>query len=292
MNSRTLHRVLLIGLLLTSGLPGARLYLKIEGIRGESTHAAYPGWIAADSLQFAGSLFNGAAGGFGVVKSPDRSSVRLLQALASERYLPRVTVAFLKPDPTNNAGEDVEFARVLFRDVLVRSCEQETFTSGTGEVLLQEKYRLSFRAVFYRYQSDAGESETSYVDLDLGADTDGDGMTDNYEDFFGLNKNLDDSALDTDGDGLTHLEEFRLGLNPRLSSSSFVPRGGVDPEDAENFQLTWATKPAKSYDVYFTSDLAQEPAFLRRVTASEMDSSTSFRRLQSRGFFSIREVVE
>ncbi len=47
------------------------------------------------------------------------------------------------------------------------------------------------------------------------ADTDGDGIADNFETTYGLNPlNSADASLDLDGDGLTNLQEFRGGSNP------------------------------------------------------------------------------
>ncbi len=46
-------------------------------------------------------------------------------------------------------------------------------------------------------------------------DTDGDGMTDVFEIYYGLNrKNPSDAGIDSDGDTLTNLQEYQLGTNP------------------------------------------------------------------------------
>lgn len=47
-----------------------------------------------------------------------------------------------------------------------------------------------------------------------GRDTDGDGMTDDWEIYYGLDPYRDDSQEDPDGDGLTNLEEFLRGTDP------------------------------------------------------------------------------
>jgi hypothetical protein len=50
-------------------------------------------------------------------------------------------------------------------------------------------------------------------------DSDNDGMKDWYEDFYGLNKAVNDAAGDPDLDGLTNLQEQAAGTNPAIADS-------------------------------------------------------------------------
>ena len=55
-----------------------------------------------------------------------------------------------------------------------------------------------------------------------GTDSDGDGMSDDFEKFYGFNpNNPSDAGTDSDGDGLTNGQEFKAGTNP------------LDPNSAE-----------------------------------------------------------
>ncbi|PXA05116.1 hypothetical protein DDZ13_03910 [Coraliomargarita sinensis] len=57
------------------------------------------------------------------------------------------------------------------------------------------------------------------VSFDL-LDTDGDGMPDWWEKFYGLDWQTPDAGLDTDGDGWTNLEEYLRGTNPLVDNRS------------------------------------------------------------------------
>jgi Concanavalin A-like lectin/glucanases superfamily len=75
-------------------------------------------------------------------------------------------------------------------------------------------------------------------------DSDNDNMADVWENTYGLNVELDDSAEDLDRDGTNNLSEFRLGLIPNSGSSSFrVTRA---PSDGA---LTWPSAEGLTFRV-------------------------------------------
>ncbi|MGZ4966970.1 MAG: choice-of-anchor Q domain-containing protein, partial [Chthoniobacterales bacterium] len=61
-------------------------------------------------------------------------------------------------------------------------------------------------------------SDIGAVEMNLlgGSDSDGDGMSDDYELFFGVT----DAFADADGDGLTNLDEYYAGTNPLDAASA------------------------------------------------------------------------
>lgn len=58
------------------------------------------------------------------------------------------------------------------------------------------------------------------------ADTDGDGLVDDYETSMGLNPAVNDAALDFDGDGISNQDEFIVGSSPNSGGSQFKPAAG------------------------------------------------------------------
>lgn len=72
------------------------------------------------------------------------------------------------------------------------------------------------------------------ANTDLGFnDSDSDGMKDWYEDFYGLNKTLNDGDADSDSDNLSNLQEQAAGTNPNLADSD--ADGMPDGWEADNF---------------------------------------------------------
>jgi hypothetical protein len=94
------------------------------------------------------------------------------------------------------------------------------------------------------------------VEMNLlgGADSDGDGMSDDFEIFYGFNP-LDpsDANLDSDGDGMTNLQEFKAGTNPLDANSVFrvtgVAKNGNDLTVVFGIALTAKTYRLERKDV-------------------------------------------
>jgi CSLREA domain-containing protein len=78
-------------------------------------------------------------------------------------------------------------------------------------------------------------SDIGAVEMNLlgGPDSDGDGMSDDFEKFYGFNpNNPSDAGTDSDGDGLTNAQEFKAGTNPLDANSALritaVAKNGND----------------------------------------------------------------
>ncbi len=77
------------------------------------------------------------------------------------------------------------------------------------------------------------------------ADTDGDGMPDDFEILYGLNPNLDDAALDLDSDTLTNLQEYRGADGSPGTGDETFPNDTDSDDDTviDGTELTNGTNP-------------------------------------------------
>lgn len=82
-----------------------------------------------------------------------------------------------------------------------------------------------------------------------GTDSDGDGMSDDFENFYGVN----DPSADPDGDGMTNLQEFQAGINP------------VDP--SSNLRIRLVTRSGNDFAVTFSLAVTGKTYRLERKDA-------------------------
>jgi len=127
------------------------IYLKLDGIDGESTLKGYERWIALSSAQISVSNTRIVSGGGGstagratagplfITKSPDAATVKLFLATASGTHIKKGVVAFVKRGESPEPVLSYELS-----DILVTS-----YIADNGF----EKLELSFSSILLSYSS-------------------------------------------------------------------------------------------------------------------------------------------
>ncbi|HSH15579.1 MAG TPA: hypothetical protein VLD18_06080, partial [Verrucomicrobiae bacterium] len=133
---------------------------------------------------------------------------------------------------------------VVQSNLVDRRYDYYTFTAPATPASLN--YRLAVRTA-------AGILATPFVSIVVVADTDGDGMTDNWENANGFDPNdPSDRDEDADGDGLTNGQEYTAGTGPR-NSESYLKAELVS--ETEGYAIRFLAERAKTYTVQYTDDL-------------------------------------
>lgn len=126
------------------------IFVRIEGIEGESKDVRHKGWIDATSIEYgvsqSSSTFSGGGGGVGRADFKslsfthyfDRASPNLFRFCAAGKHIPKVEISGCK-----SGGGSQEFAKITLKDVLV------TFAGPTGTAGSQwvETVALSYSAI-------------------------------------------------------------------------------------------------------------------------------------------------
>ena len=91
------------------------------------------------------------------------------------------------------------------------------------------------------------------------ADTDNDGMGDEWEVANGLNpSDPSDANIDSDGDGATNVEEFKADTDPMDSNSNLRILVLEDPTgDLNSIRVVWPSSPNVQYTIESSNDLIQ-----------------------------------
>jgi|SRR5215831_1839920 len=155
-----------------SGLPGettfglgnasGNMFLKIEGIKGESTDSKHKGDIQIDSFQWGvGRGISSATGGAGagkttiqtfkIVKSVDKSSPLLLAAAASGKHYKEADLFFAR----KAGGKQVDYLEIKMENVLISSIQ----AGGSSNNRPQESISFNFAKVEEIYLGANGKSQ-------------------------------------------------------------------------------------------------------------------------------------
>ena len=133
-------------------LSAADMFLKIEGIEGESTDSAHQGWIEVESLNWGGPNLSrlsrmqtseprmGSSGSLVITKRTDKSSANLFQYSNSGEHIPEIWVSIA-------GGQKKEsYFEYVMTDAIITSFS----AGGSGDVAMEE-ITFSYRKIQWTY---------------------------------------------------------------------------------------------------------------------------------------------
>lgn len=147
--------------------PDADIFMKIDGIEGESSDDKHKGAIELESFSFGvanpGSQAVGGAGGgkaafqsFSFVKRYDRSSPVLFRAAATGEHIKKATLTFRRP-----GGEGETFLKYTFSNLLVDDYRH----GGSAAAETLDQVSFDYNKVSVEYKSPLGASIKAGYDL-------------------------------------------------------------------------------------------------------------------------------
>jgi hypothetical protein len=126
--------------------------------------------------------------------------------------------------------------------------------------LVLTNVQLSQRAIYQlQYGNPAmPQAFSTAVRLNVVADSDGDGIDDDWERAWGLDPaDPTDAARDPDQDGFSNLEEYRAGTNPSLEESRLAIASITNVNG--HAMLSFATSSNRTYSVQIREGLGSQP---------------------------------
>lgn len=244
-----------------------RLFLKLDGIDGESTEERHAKWIEVESFDSSVQKLPGSRPAFSPLalsKPMDISSPVLANRCWSGRAIAHGSLEVLRPIQTGMA----RLLQVNLTNILVVSFQQ----SGANGVV-SDNFSLEFGIVEWVYTqidprggagteircrwnrltgTGAGGNDGAGGGGGEDLDSDGDGLPLSYEQLYGLDPARNDANGDLDGDGATNLQEFRAGTLPNRADSVFRMVGrrfGVN-----QVELLWTPIEGRSYKLFAAPD--------------------------------------
>lgn len=131
------------------------MFLKIEGVTGESKDSHHTGWTDIISFYWdasqSGNMAVGGGGGAGKVNFNDlhvdalidKSTTAILKHCASGKHLNKVELSVCKA-----GGHQIEYARIILEEVLVTSVQ---FNGADGDDTLNTSYAFQAAKVKQQY---------------------------------------------------------------------------------------------------------------------------------------------
>ena len=138
------------------------IYLKIDGITGESNDSAHDGWV--DCLTFnwganqPGNMSVGGGGGAGKVSYKDltvqayidKATPAIMKYCSNGKHITKVELSLCKA-----GGTQIEYSRIVLEDVLITSVNFNGI-GDTDEVITIYSFQASRVNLHYWEQSDTG----------------------------------------------------------------------------------------------------------------------------------------
>jgi type VI protein secretion system component Hcp len=275
-------------------------------IQGDTPDPLYSGWIQATSFQ-AGTdtpvqiAPNFTVGRtifrrFSLTKSVDSATAPLFGKLMASGPLLTVKMVIALRSPMRVELWDIQATNCLVASQSLRVAlgedleEQITFAmTGLEWSYIQVNSAGDPIGEWFSNWSlltGTGSAGTRAPDYLGGVDSDGDGLPDGWELFYGLNPHVADSDLDSDGDGLTNLQEYIAHTDPR-SPQSVLRVTAFQQAVGQDYQLTWMSVTGLTYRVQGAPSPAGPWSLLQTVPSSGSTTSISVSGAASRMFFRV-----